>query len=98
MDDFDHLLWQVSHKNLHIYKDSDGWYLLFLNECQHLQSDGRCGIYETRPKICRDHTNDFCEYDITIEESSELYFSDHKALDDYCRKRFKSWDKRFSKY
>lgn len=28
--------------------------LLIPHRCQHLTSDGRCGIYETRPQICRD--------------------------------------------
>jgi Fe-S-cluster containining protein len=98
VDDFDQILWQVSHKNTHVFKDDDGWYLLFLNECEHLQQDGRCGIYEIRPQICREHSNDYCEYDISIEEGSDLYFKDHKSLDDYCRKRFKTWDKRFKKY
>ena len=31
--------------------------------CKHLQRDNRCGIYETRPQICRDYTTDNCEYD-----------------------------------
>jgi Fe-S-cluster containining protein len=28
-----------------------------------LQSDNRCGIYHTRPGICRDYSTDNCEYD-----------------------------------
>ena len=31
--------------------------------CKHLQSDNRCGIYETRPPICREYSTDNCEYD-----------------------------------
>ncbi len=95
--DFDFLLWQISHKLVHIYKDSDGWYLLFLSECQHLQENGQCGIYEKRPMICREHSNDHCEFDTSIEESSELYFRDYDDLDKYCEKRFKSWRQRFEK-
>jgi len=94
--EFDHLLWQLSHQNLHVFKDSEGWFLLILGECEHLASDGRCGIYEKRPLVCREHTNDYCEYDDSIESGSELYFRDHKDLDAYCRKRFKQWDKRFN--
>lgn len=97
MRDFDLLLWQVSHKNIHVFKDDDGWFLLILNECTHLQKDGRCGIYDVRPLICRDHSNDYCEYDVSIEDGSQLYFDGYEALDAYCRKRFKSWDKRFKK-
>ena len=95
MRDFDHLLWQVSHHNVHIFKDMDGWFLLITGDCEHLQDNGMCGIYETRPLICREHSNDYCEYDSSIPEGSELYFRNHGELDRYCRERFKSWDKRF---
>lgn len=54
-DDFDHLLWQLSHENVQAYKDGDGWFLLVNNRCRHLQTDGRCGIYATRPAICREY-------------------------------------------
>ena len=97
MKDFDLLLWQISHGNTHLFKDDDGWFLLFLSPCNHLLEDGRCGIYEKRPLICRDHSNDYCEYDVSIEEGSELYFNGYEALDNYCRGRFKRWDKRFEK-
>lgn len=95
--DFDHLLWQISHRLVHIYKDCEGWFLLFLSECQHLLPNGMCGIYEKRPMICREHSNENCEFDISVAESAEMYFRDYQELDSYCRKRFKSWDKRYDK-
>lgn len=95
MHDFDHLLWQVSHRKVRAYKDEDGWYLLVDNTCQHLHPDGRCGIYESRPMICREHTNDYCEFDSPAEKDFDLYFDGYDALLKYCRKRFKGWDKRF---
>lgn len=97
MRDFDHLLWQVAHLNLQIYKDDDGWFLLINNACRHLQADGGCGVYETRPIVCREHDNDYCEYDAPAEEGFELFFEDYDALEKYCRGRFKSWDKRYDK-
>ena len=36
-DDFKHLLWQVSHDHVKLYKDEDGWTLLIDGKCQHLQ-------------------------------------------------------------
>jgi len=94
--DFDHLLWQVSHENVAVYKDEDGWYLLVSSPCSHLLPEGGCGIYSERPIICREHSNDYCEYDSPAEEGFEHYFDSYKALRKYCRKRFKRWDKRFS--
>lgn len=94
-EDFQQLLWQVSHDNIKIYKDEDGWTLLVDGKCQHLQIDGRCGIYETRPAVCREHTNNYCEYDAPSEDGFDLYFPDYEALLAYCKKRFKKWDEQF---
>ncbi|MDH5425766.1 MAG: YkgJ family cysteine cluster protein [Gammaproteobacteria bacterium] len=89
--DFNQLLWQVSHDNVEIYKDSDGWTLLFKTMCSHLQIDGRCGIYEIRPDICKEYTNDYCEYDAPPEDGWDLHFRDHAELYKYVQKRFKNW-------
>lgn len=99
MEDFDTLLWQVAHEHTQLYKDSDGWFLLVNNRCVHLLPDGRCGIYEKRPQICREHSNDDCEFNSAAEDDDfELYFPDFDSLDKYCRKRFKSWDRRFRRW
>ena len=95
-EDFRQLLWQVSHNNIKIYKDDDGWTLLVEGSCQHLQIDGGCGIYEVRPEICREHTNDYCEFDAPSEDGFDLYFENYHDLLKYCKKRFKSWDKPFA--
>lgn len=97
-EDFDHLLWQVSHEGINIFKDADGWFLHIETNCSHLLPHGVCGIYETRPWVCREYDNDFCEFDESIKDASELFFSTHKKLEKYCRKRFKKWDKRFTIY
>jgi Fe-S-cluster containining protein len=91
--DFDHLLWQISHEGVEIYKDEDGWFLLLQGKCEHLQKDGACAIYETRPQICREYENDWCEYDAPAEEAFELYFRNYGELLKYCKKRFKKWKK-----
>jgi len=94
-DDFDHLLWQLAHENIQAYKDEDGWFLVVMTRCTHLLAGGNCGIYETRPQVCRDYSNDYCEFDAPAEEGFEFYFQNYTELDNYCRKRFKGWDKRF---
>ena len=89
--DFEILLWQVSHKGVGAYKDEDGWFIMYEAPCTHLEMDGRCGIYEDRPTICRTHENDYCEYDAPAEDGFELYFPDYTTLLAYCEKRFKRW-------
>ena len=55
--------WYMMHGPLSVFVDGESWFLLVPGDCQHLQSDHRCGTYETRPQICRDYTTDACEYD-----------------------------------
>ncbi|WP_196138394.1 YkgJ family cysteine cluster protein [Aliikangiella sp. G2MR2-5] len=95
--DYDFLLWQISHRNIHIFKDKGGWYLIVYQQCEHLESTGRCSIYEKRPFICREHDNKECEFNARHDEGCDLYFRDYHSLDQYCRGKFKSWDNRFSK-
>lgn len=96
MADFDVLLWQLAHRDVQAYQDEDGWFLLINNPCRHLLHDGGCGIYHSRPQICRHHSNDFCEYDAPAEAGFKKFFADYDSLEHYCRGRFKRWDKRFS--
>ena len=90
--DFSFLLWQVSHENITIFKDDDGWNLMVRTRCTHLQPEGQCGIYESRPEICRSYKNDYCEFEGPAEEGYELCFHDYPELLEYCQKRFKRWN------
>jgi Fe-S-cluster containining protein len=91
-NDFKHLLWQVSHQNIEIYKDDSGWYLLISGRCEHIQENGACGIYEDRPEICREYSNDWCEFDEPAEKSFTHYFRNYQELLSYCKKRYKRWE------
>lgn len=91
--DFEHLLWQVSHQDVSVYRDEDGWFLLVDRPCVHLGEKGMCMIYDRRPDVCREYSNDFCEYDAPAEEGFDLYFPDYDTLRKYCKKRFKRWSK-----
>lgn len=92
-DDFIHLLWQVSHEHVETYKDEDGWFLLIRGNCEHLLSSGGCGIYDDRPQVCRDYSNDWCELDEPAESHFSYHFTNYNDLLAYCRKRFKTWAK-----
>ncbi|HZZ71494.1 MAG TPA: YkgJ family cysteine cluster protein [Pirellulales bacterium] len=61
--DFEFIRWFLLHHGATVFTEDDVWYLLQFSECRHLQADNRCGIYETRPQICRDYTTENCEYD-----------------------------------
>ena len=63
LKDFEFIRWYLLHDRATVFKEGDTWYLLVHTTCRHLQEDNRCGIYETRPQICRDYTTDNCEFD-----------------------------------
>ncbi len=62
-EDYEFIRWFLLHDRATVFREDDDWYLLVHTECEHLQADNRCGIYETRPQICRDYTTKDCEYD-----------------------------------
>ncbi|GMQ80410.1 MAG: YkgJ family cysteine cluster protein [Planctomycetia bacterium] len=81
-EDYDFIRWYLLHDRATIFTEDDTWYLLVHTTCKHLQQDNRCGIYETRPQICRDYTTDNCEYD--DEWVYERYWETPEQIDEYC--------------
>ena len=62
-EDFEYLRWYLLHERASLFTEDGIWFLLVHTVCKHLQSDYRCGIYESRPLICQSYTTDECEYD-----------------------------------
>lgn len=84
--DFDYLRWFLLHEGATAFVEDDTWYLLVHTKCEHLQADGRCGIYETRPQICRDYSTDDCEFDDGYVY--ERYFERAEQVAEYAEVRF----------
>jgi len=61
--DYEYLRWYLLHDRATVFKEDDDWYLLVHTPCEHLQPDSRCGIYDTRPQVCRDYATKDCEYE-----------------------------------
>lgn len=70
--DYEYIRWFLLHERASVFTDEGDWYLLVHTDCQHLQPDHRCGIYATRPQICREYSTDNCEYD--EDATYERYF------------------------
>jgi len=62
-DDYDNMRWYMMHGPVSIFVEDEAWYLMIHADCNHLQEDNMCGIYEDRPRICRQYSVDNCEYD-----------------------------------
>jgi Fe-S-cluster containining protein len=61
--DFEYIRWFLLHDRATVFKEDEDWYLLVHTQCRHLQPDNRCGIYETRPNVCREYSTKDCEYE-----------------------------------
>jgi Fe-S-cluster containining protein len=83
--DYDNIRWYLLHQNVVIFIESKQWYIGILNRCKALQSDNRCGIYETRPAICRSYTTDNCDYHAGDYGYDQL-FTSAEALWEYAKK------------
>jgi len=60
--DFDDLRWYVMHEGISVFKEDGDWFIQIATRCENLQADNRCGIYETRPAICREYKAGDCDY------------------------------------
>jgi Fe-S-cluster containining protein len=84
----DELRWYLYHQNVVIWVSEGDWYLEVRNVCRHLQPDRSCGIYETRPQICRDYgmpeAEGPCEF-FTKDVEYDLFFD--------TAEKFEAWSK-----
>ncbi len=81
-EDFEFIRWYLLHDRATIFKEDDDWYLLVHTTCRHLEKDNRCGIYETRPQICRDYTTENCEYE--DDWTYDFYLESHEQVGEYA--------------
>jgi len=81
-EDFDFIRWYVLHDLVTVFVEDDDWYIMVHTTCRHLQSNHLCGIYETRPQICRDYTTENCEYEDNW--TYDKYFETAEQVQEYA--------------
>lgn len=86
--DYDYIRWYLLHAQATVFVEDNEWYLLVHTVCKHLQDDHRCGIYETRPAICREYTTNKCEYD--DEWTYDQYFETPEQVHEFSEALFSS--------
>jgi Fe-S-cluster containining protein len=79
--DFDYIRWFLLHGDVAVFVEEGHWYLLVNNVCRHLADDHRCGIYATRPRVCREYSTDDCEYG--DESVYEKYLETPEQVQEY---------------
>ncbi|PIR26772.1 MAG: hypothetical protein COX62_01485 [Deltaproteobacteria bacterium CG_4_10_14_0_2_um_filter_43_8] len=89
-EDFEDLRWMVAHEGLSIHVNKKTWELMIQTTCTHLQSNGLCGVYETRPQVCRDHIPGECDTEVEVETDygADYLFTSMKEIEIYRDKHF----------
>ncbi|MHC4235075.1 MAG: YkgJ family cysteine cluster protein [Planctomycetota bacterium] len=60
--DFDDMRWYLMHQGVTIFVEEGDWFIQFATTCKNLTPANLCGVYETRPKICREYKAGECDY------------------------------------
>lgn len=93
--DFENLRWYLMHEKIHVFVDNGEWYLQVWNRCMNLMPDNRCGIYETRPQICRDYgfgeeREVNCHATSESNKEYEILFTEASQLEEYYKKWYET--------
>ena len=86
-EDWDDIRWQVSHKNIIVYLDNeDDWLIEFHSDCNHLDENNKCKIYDKRPSMCRKHDMDSCIKN-GEGDAAKIMFRTIEDVEDYLAKK-----------
>lgn len=80
-EEFEYIRWFLLHDHATVFTEDGDWYVCVHTVCKHLQDDHRCGIYETRPQICREYTTKDCEYE--DDWVYDQYFETAEQVEEY---------------
>lgn len=88
-DDFDDIRWYLAHEDVTVFVEDGDWYINIKNKCRHLDPNHRCDMYEKRPGICRNYTEETCDF--TGEDYDyEMHFLDDHQMEEYMKIKFGS--------
>ncbi len=60
--DYDDMRWYLMHEKVLVFVEDGDWFIQFHTACKNLGADNLCGVYETRPEICREYEAKDCDY------------------------------------
>jgi Fe-S-cluster containining protein len=81
--DYDDLLWIIAHKDVEIYVNDGDWFLMVQTPCRFYDPVKGCLVYPKRPRICRAHRLEECEFD--DDYGFDEHFHSYEELDRYIR-------------
>ncbi|RLS36215.1 MAG: YkgJ family cysteine cluster protein [Planctomycetota bacterium] len=80
-EEFEYIRWFLLHDAATVFTEDGDWYVCVHTVCKHLGDDHRCGIYHTRPQICREYTTKDCEYE--DDWVYDQYFETAEQVEEY---------------
>lgn len=86
---YDQIHWMLLHENVSVYQETSGeWFVEFTTRCKALNERNLCSIYEDRPQLCRDYSNESCQvwnddpiYKVRFEDAASFeHYLDAKGV------------------
>lgn len=59
---FEEGCWFLMHEGVTLFVTEGQWYVSVATPCKQLDAEGLCAGYPARPQICRDYSDDGCDY------------------------------------
>lgn len=78
----DKIKWYLLH-NIIVCIDDGDWLVDLPVKCSALNNKGKCSIYQDRPQLCRDYSQDSCERYNNTEIDDDPCFTSIKEFDEY---------------
>ncbi len=85
--DFDDIRWYLMHGGVLVFVEEGNWFIQVRTTCNNLQSDFKCGVYETRPEICREYKAHDCDY-TGGDYGYDLLFTQPEQIVAYAKEYF----------
>lgn len=85
-EDLQRVRWYLCHEGVMVFIDEKKWFVHLTSKCRHLRPDNKCGVYHTRPRICREYSNTDCDF-TGADYEWEAAFRTPGEFEDYARRR-----------
>ena len=86
-EDFEAIRWYVCHEGVTVYLDvDDKWCVDVPAKCKYLGENNKCKIYDKRPGICSDYSEEDCPF--LDEHEPKILFKTLEDVDDFIKKKF----------
>jgi len=86
-EDYDDIRWYLCHEGVSVFVEDGDWYINIENKCRKLDRENRCAVYTQRPRLCRDYSEDACDF-VEGQYEYELHFTDDQQMAEYIKIRF----------